>query len=220
MRLPIATLTVVAFCCAGPMPAGEPVSRKGGPALQLGAVCSSPNSVTVFRELRYYLGRHGLPAEYTLYSNYDALGKALLAGQVDIAWNSPLAHGKFTMMAGGSQALVMRDVDENYRVNLIVRKDAQVAALGDLAGKTMVFGSCDSADATVLPVYFLRKEGVNFDKIKIVSLHNEVDAKGCPCHSQHHVLKALQEGRGQAGIISQELWNSLQKKDPETAAKF
>src|SRR5690242_6503234 len=105
----------------------------------------------------------------------------------------------------------MRDVDVDYRVNLIVRKDANVVSLGDLQGKTMVFGSCDSADATVLPVWFLRKDGVNFDNIKIFSLHDEVDAKGCPCHSQHHVWKALQEGRGQAGILSQELWKKLQK---------
>lgn len=188
--------------------------------LRLGAVCGGPTAVTVFREIRYYLAQHGMKTEYTLYSNYDALVKALHEGQVDIAWNAPIAHGKFHVLAGDSQALVMRDVDVNYKVKLIVRKDANIANPSDLKGKTMIFGSCDSADATVLPVYFLTKEGVNFENVKILSLHDECDAKGVPCHSQQHVWKALVAGRGQAGIISQDRWAKLQKSQPEEAAKF
>ena len=180
--------------------------------LRLGAVCSSPNSVTTFREIRHYLGRNGLKVEYTLYSNYDALVKALHDGQVDIAWNAPLAHGKFHVMAGGSQALVMRDVDVNYRVKLIVRKEAAIGSLEDLKGKTMIFGSCDSADATVLPVYFLRKEGVNFDNVKVLSLHDEVDAKGCPCHSQHHVWKALQDGAARPALSARSCGANFRKR--------
>jgi ABC-type phosphate/phosphonate transport system substrate-binding protein len=176
--------------------------------------------VTVFREIRHYLAQHGMKTDYTLYSNYDALVKALHEGQVDIAWNAPIAHGKFHVLAGGSQALVMRDVDVDHKVKLIVRKDANVTGPSDLKGKTMIFGSCDSADCTVLPVYFLRKEGVNFENIKILSLHNQVDAKGVPCHSQQHVWKALVEGRGQAGIISESRWAKLQKTEPAEAAKF
>src|SRR5207249_5536054 len=68
---------------------------------------------------------------------------------------------------------VMRDVDVNYRVKLIVRKDADINGVKDLAGKALILGSCDSADATVLPVYFLRKEGVNFDDVKVLSLRSE-----------------------------------------------
>lgn len=223
MRSTILTLAVALFC-VGSIPAADPAkpaAKETSPhILRLGAVCSSPKSVTVFTEIRHYLAQHGMKVEFTLHSNYDSLVKALHQGQVDIAWNGPLAHGKFHVLAGDSQALVMRDVDVDYRVKLIVRKDANLVSLGDLQGKTMIFGSCDSADATVLPVWFLRKEGVNFDNVKILSLHDEVDAKGCPCHSQHHVWKALQAGRGQAGILSQELWNKLQKSQPEEAANF
>jgi phosphate/phosphite/phosphonate ABC transporter binding protein len=161
-----------------------------------------------------------MPIEYVLYSTYDALGEALLKGHVDVAWNSPLGHAKFHLKAGGSTAVVMRDVDVNYKIKLIVRKDAGVSTVKDLAGKTMIFGSCDSADATVLPVYYLKKDGVNFEKVKIVSLHNEVDEMGCPCHSQHHVLAALLKGRGQAGIISSRLWQKLQTEKPTEAAQF
>lgn len=188
--------------------------------IRLGAVCGGPKAVTVFREIRHYLAQNGMKTEYALYSNYDLLVKALHEGQVDIAWNAPIAHGKFHVLAGDSQALVMRDVDVNYRVKLIVRKDARIESPKDLHGKTIIFGSCDSADATVLPVYFLRKEGVDFEKTKILSLHDQCDAKGVPCHSQEHVWKALVEGRGDAGVIGRDRWAKLQKNQPEQAGKF
>jgi phosphate/phosphite/phosphonate ABC transporter binding protein len=188
--------------------------------LKIGAVAYSPDSVTIFRALRHYFVKNQLPVEFVLYSTYDGLNEALAQGQVDLAWNSPLGHAKFHLKAGASQALVMRDVDVGYRVKLVVRKDAGISSLGDLAGKTMIFGSCDSADSTVLPVYFLKKDGVNFDKVKIVSLHDEVDAIGCPCHSEDHVLAALLKGRGQAGVLSTELWAKLQADQPDQAAQL
>ena len=161
-----------------------------------------------------------MPIEFVLYSTYDGLVKALKDGQVDIAWNSPLAHGQFHALAGQSQALVMRDVDCNFRSKLIVRKDAGISSLEGLAGQTMVVGSCDSAECTVLPAYFLKKEGVRFDRIKILSLHKEVDRLGVPCHSEQHVLKALLEKRANAGVISANLWKYLQTEKPDVAASF
>jgi phosphate/phosphite/phosphonate ABC transporter binding protein len=189
-------------------------------ALKVGAVAYSPQSVDVFRSLRHYAKKKGMPIEFVLYSTYDDLNEALAKGQVDLAWNSPLGHAKFHQAAGDSMAVVMRDVDRDYRVQLIVRKDAGVASPADLAGKTMVFGSCDSADCTVLPVFFLKKEGVNFDKVKILSLHQEVDDKGVPCHSAQHVWQALLKGRGQAGILGADMWKHLRADHPEQAAQF
>lgn len=220
-------VAIVALAALLSLPSGFLLAEKttqNGPAdqpvLRIGAV-ASPDAVTVFRGMRHYLAQRGLPIHFVLYSNYDALVKALHAGHVDLAWNTPLAHARYHLLAGGqSQALVMRDVDCNYRIKLIVRKDAGISTLSDLHGKTMVFGSCDSAEATVLPVYFLRKEGVNFDRIRLLSLHNEVDQKGVPCHSEHHVLKALLEGRGQAGVISEGLWKHLVAQKPAEADQF
>jgi ABC-type phosphate/phosphonate transport system substrate-binding protein len=224
MRLLGVTLFAAALL-AGPVSAGEkalPADKECccGKALKVGAVAYAPKSVDVFRSMRYYFGKNSMPIEFVLYSTYDDLNEALAKGQIDLAWNSPLAHAKFHQAQGDSQAVVMRDVDRNYRVKLIVRKDAGVSSPGDLAGKTMVFGSCDSADCTVLPVYFLKKEGVNFDRVKVLSLHKEVDEKGVPCHSAQHVWQALLTGRGQASILGQEMWKNLQAKQPEQAAQF
>jgi ABC-type phosphate/phosphonate transport system substrate-binding protein len=89
-----------------------------------------------------------------------------------------------------------------------------------LAGKTLVFGSCDAAEATVLPAYYLKNQGVNFAEVKFVNLHNEVDALGTPCHSEHHVWQALRDGRGQAGVLSVRLWEKLQREQPDQAKQF
>src|SRR5262245_2647697 len=139
------TLLVAALLTSSLVLAEEKKGSEGDrPAtLKVGAVASGSGSVEVFRALRLYLARNKVPSEFVLYSTYDGLNEALAKGQVDLAWNTPLAHAKFHLQAGASQTLVMRDVDVNFRVKLLARQDAGVSRLEDLAGKTMVFGSCD-----------------------------------------------------------------------------
>ncbi|MFO0890541.1 MAG: phosphate/phosphite/phosphonate ABC transporter substrate-binding protein [Isosphaeraceae bacterium] len=197
-------------------PASRDASAGTSPVIRIGAVAYSPSSVTVFESLRRYLGRQGLVVDYTLYSNYDALVDALSKNHVDVAWNTPLAHAKFHRGADNkSQTLVMRDVDCNVRSMLVVRADADIRGLDDLKGKTLILGSRDAAEATVLPLYFLRRDGVDETKLKVLSLDKEVDLRGNPCSSENHVLKALQEGRGQAGVIGERLWARLSREQPD-----
>jgi ABC-type phosphate/phosphonate transport system substrate-binding protein len=107
------------------------------------------------------------------------------------------------------------DVDFDIRSTLVVRTDSEITSPADLAGKKLVLGSQQAAEATVLPLHFLKKEGVDFGKVEIVSLDAEVDSKGNPCASPQHVLKALRDGRGDVGIITVELWNRV--KDQPSA---
>src|SRR5580704_14603018 len=95
--------------------------------IRIGAVAYSPAAVTIFEDIRRYFDRKGMPVDYVLYSNYDSLVDALQKGQVDIAWNTPLAHAQYHRKAGNaSQALVMRDIDCNVRSMLVVRSDANI----------------------------------------------------------------------------------------------
>jgi phosphonate transport system substrate-binding protein len=184
--------------------------------VRIGAVAYAPSAVTIFENIRRYFDRRGMPVDYVLFSHYDALVEALRKGEVDIAWNTPLAHAQYHRKAGNaSQALVMRDVDCNVRSVLVVRTDASIRTPADLAGKTLVLGSRQAAEATVLPVHFLRREGVNFDHIKIHSLDGNVDLRGNPCSSEVHVLAALNEGIGHAGIIGERYWKHLTEHEPD-----
>jgi ABC-type phosphate/phosphonate transport system substrate-binding protein len=194
----------------------------GGPkearprVVRIGAVAYAPSAVTIFEGIRRYFDRRGMPVDYVLHSNYDALVEALRKGEVDIAWNTPLAHAQYHRQAGNaSQALVMRDVDCNFRSVLVVRDDAKIRTLDDLAGKTVILGSHEAAEATVLPIHFLGRQGVNLDRVKVRSLDGRVDLRGNPCSSEVHVLAAVQEGRGQAGVIGERFWKHLSQHEPD-----
>jgi ABC-type phosphate/phosphonate transport system substrate-binding protein len=189
-----------------------------GPALRIGAVAYGPSVVTVFEGLRRHFDRNGMPVDYVLYSNYDALVQALADGDVDIAWNTPLAHAQYHLKAGGSsKTLVMRDVDCDFRSVLVAREDAGIDSVGQLEGKTLVLGSNDAAESTVLPTYYLNREGLDLDTIDLLSLDGQLDQEGNPCSSEHDVLAALLDGRGEAGVIGERLWNHLKRTRPEAA---
>lgn len=214
---------VLALSLAGATPAVEkPAPGGGGKAaaprvVRVGAVAYAPSAVTVFENVRKYFAKTDLPVDYVLYSNYDALVAALRDGHVDIAWNTPLAHAQYHVACGGqSQTLVMRDVDCDFRVKLLVRKEAGIKGPKGLQGKTLALGSREAAEASVLPLHYLAKEGVQLDKVKFLRLDEELDLRGNPCSSPHHVLKALRAGRADAGVVGERLWDDLvARKAPE-----
>src|SRR5205807_394247 len=69
--------------------------------LRVGAVAYGPSSVTVWRGIKHYLHKKGMPIDFVLYSHYDALVRALKDGHVELAWNTPLAHAKYHLLSGG-----------------------------------------------------------------------------------------------------------------------
>jgi ABC-type phosphate/phosphonate transport system substrate-binding protein len=212
-------LGVLVVLCAWPASGrGQQETGKSSVSerVRIGAVAYAPSTVTVFQDLCRYLNQHEFPADYVLYSNYDTLVAALGKGEVDIAWNTPLAHAQFHVNNRcSSQTLVMRDVDRNVRSVLLVRADAGIDSLDALSGKRMVLGSRDAAEATVLPLYFLAHEGLDLNSVEFIRLDDDVDFKGNPCASPHHVLAALREGRGDAGIITADLWSHIQGSSGE-----
>ncbi|MDZ4781423.1 MAG: PhnD/SsuA/transferrin family substrate-binding protein, partial [Planctomycetia bacterium] len=136
-------------------------ANAASPAVRIGAVASSPGTVVVFQDLKRYLNRHDFSSDFVLYSNYDALVAALDRGEVEIAWNTPLAHAQFHVKQNcSSQTLVMRDVDRAVRSVLLVREDSGIESLNDLAGKRLILGSEEAAEATVLPLHYLAKGGL------------------------------------------------------------
>jgi phosphonate transport system substrate-binding protein len=185
--------------------------------VRIGAVAYAPSAVIVFENLRRYFAKTDLPVDYVLYSNYDSLVDALRKGHVDIAWNTPLAHAQYHLLCDGqSQTLVMRDVDCDFRCKLLVRKESGIKAPAGLEGKTLALGSREAAEATVLPLYYFKEQGVQLDKVKFLRLDEEMDLRGNPCSSPLHVLKALRAGRADAGIVGERLWDDLvARKAPE-----
>jgi phosphonate transport system substrate-binding protein len=59
--------------------------------LLLGAVAYDPKVVTIWDGFRVWLRGQGLAFDYVLYSNYERQVEELVAGRIQLAWNSPLA---------------------------------------------------------------------------------------------------------------------------------
>src|SRR5215470_18675725 len=106
-----------------------------GRTLLVGAVAYHPRVVTVWEGFRQYFSERGLDVDYVLYSNYERLVDALVAGGVDLAWNTNTAYVSAQARLGG-EALVlgMRDVDAAYTTVLVTPAGGGMERLADLAG--------------------------------------------------------------------------------------
>ena len=106
--------------------------------LKIGAVAYAPKVVTIWEGIREYLRGRGVLSEYALYSSYPALVDALVAGYIDIAWNTPLAYLQAKERLGGRcLVLGMRDSDVNFTTVFVTRTDAPIHSLNDLKGKRL-----------------------------------------------------------------------------------
>src|SRR5687767_12921847 len=176
-------------------------------AILLGAVAYDPKVVAIWEGICDYFRSVGVPMDFALFSNYERQVESLLAGWIDIAWNTPLAYVRIKQHTGGrSQSLGMRDSDRDFHSRILVRKDAGIVRLADLEGKRLAVGSRDSTQARILPLYFLKQEGIDLGRIAI--LHFEADAgkHGDTGTSELDVLAALRKGDADAGTIGDLVW--------------
>src|SRR3954451_24642265 len=125
----------------------------------MGAVAYDAKVVTIWDGFRDWFAGRGLDFDYVLYSNYERQVEALLAGHVDVAWNSPLAWVRAAQM-GPVTAVAMRDSDCDLTSVVAVRADSGIETAADLAGRTVAVGAVDSPQATLIPLAHLRSLGV------------------------------------------------------------
>jgi phosphonate transport system substrate-binding protein len=186
-------------------------TQTGKIELRIGAVAYAPKVVTIWEGMREYLRGQGLMTEYVLYSSYPALVDALVAGHIDIAWNTPLAYLQARERLGG-QCLVlgMRDSDIGFSTVFIARADSPIHSLGDLKGARVALGSRDSSHAAILPVHFLRAAGLDPDKdLKLVRFDTDIGKHGDTGTSELDVVRAVVEGSAEAGAIGKTTWEGF-----------
>jgi ABC-type phosphate/phosphonate transport system substrate-binding protein len=132
--------------------------------LLLGAVAYDPKVVAIWTGFRDWFTAQRFPFDYVLYSHYERQVDDLIAGRIQVAWNSPLAwvRARRLAQAGGREvtALAMRDTDRDLTSVIVVRADSPMTTLGDLRDKTVGVGAVDSPQATLLPLAHLRAAGL------------------------------------------------------------
>ena len=127
---------------------------------RLGAVVYHPKVEQIWEEFRGWFGDQGFALEPRFYERYDDQVEELLAGTLDTAWNTNLAHVAVLRAAPeATRALAMRDTDRGWRSMIVARADAGLRSLEDLRGRSVGFGDADSPQAHILPVHVLRAAG-------------------------------------------------------------
>ena len=173
----------------------------------LGAVAYDPKVVAIWEGIRDYFNSSDAPVDFVLFSNYERQVQSLLAGHIDIAWNTPLAHVRIQHHTNGkSLSLGMRDSDQDFHSRLIVRTDSGIRSPKDLAGKKLAVGSADSTQARILPLHFLQECSVRMDKVELLSFNTDVGKHGDTGKSELEVLDALRRGDAHAGTVGDLIW--------------
>ena len=132
--------------------------------LLLGAVAYDPKVVTIWDGFRVWLREQGLAFDYVLYSNYERQVEQLVAGAIQLAWNSPLAWVRASRLARAAgvtlRPVTMRDTDCGLTSLIVVRGDSPAQTVEDLRDRVIATGAIDSPQATLLPLSLLRSAGL------------------------------------------------------------
>lgn len=132
---------------------------------RLGAVVYDPNVRRIWEEFGAWFAERDFRLAPRYYDRYEDQVADLLAGKLETAWNTNLAHVQVLQATGGeADALAMRDTDRGWRSLLVAREDSGLRDLEDLRGRRVGFGDADSPQAHILPVHALRAAGFDPDR--------------------------------------------------------
>ena len=173
--------------------------------LTVGAVSYHPRVVTIWERFREYFADAGVPTDYVLYSNYEHQVEDLVAGTVDVAWNSPLAWVRTRRLAiasgGQGRALAMRDSDRDLTSVVVVREGSGIDGIADLKGKVVGAGAVDSPQATLLPLDHLGRFGVGSREVTVRRFEVGVGLHGDHVGGERDAARALVAGEVDAACM-------------------
>jgi ABC-type phosphate/phosphonate transport system substrate-binding protein len=177
--------------------------------LIVGAVAYTPNVVTIWEGIRDYFAGGPAEMDFVLFSNYGRQVDALLAGTIDIAWNTNLAWVRTVAQTdGAARALAMRDVDTVFRTLLVARAGSGLHGLDALRGRRLALGSQDSAQAAILPVHFLQHAGLG-DGVDLVRINSDVGKHGDTGRSELDALRMVLDEKADAAAIGINTWEAI-----------
>jgi ABC-type phosphate/phosphonate transport system substrate-binding protein len=196
----------------------------------VGAVAYNPKVVTIWEGMRrYFHDEAQLPVEVVLFQSYEAQLLALLAQpedhapRIDIAWNTNLAYLQADEWSVHlCRAIAMRDTDLNWMTKIIAPTGGPISTIADLRNRTLALGSRDSGHAAILPVYFLERQGMREGRdYQSLRFDSDVGKHGDTGSSEVEVVRAVLDGRADAGAIGSPFWKTVRDERlvPEDALR-
>ena len=153
-----------------------------------------------FKPLGEYLEKQlGMPVKFTPVSDYAAVVEALASDRLDMAWLGGFTFVQTRLKTGNATPLVQREQDEQFTSKFITA-DPAVKSLQDLKGKTFAFGSVSSTSGSLMPRYFMLKDGIEpeqfFSRIAYSGAHDATAAW-------------VEAGKADAGVLNASVWDKL-----------
>jgi ABC-type phosphate/phosphonate transport system substrate-binding protein len=176
----------------------------------VGAVAYTPNVVPIWEGMRAYFDGGDTEMDFVLYSNYGRLVDSLLAGHIDIAWNTNLAYVRTVMQTDGKcVALAQRDTDVGFTTVFVAPTGSGLRGAASLAGKRLALGSADSAHAAILPLHYLAKAGVPESDIHVTRFDTDLGKHGDTGRSELDAVGAVLAGDADVAAIGISTWDAM-----------
>ncbi|MGV8843612.1 MAG: putative selenate ABC transporter substrate-binding protein [Pseudomonas sp.] len=153
-----------------------------------------------FKPLGAYLEQQlDMKVEFVPVSDYAAVVEALAADRLDLAWLGGFTFVQAHLKTGNAIPLVQREQDAVF-TSKFISADPAVKSLQDLKGKTFAFGSISSTSGSLMPRYFMLKEGIDAD-----TFFSRVAFSGA-----HDATAAwVQAGKVDGGVLNASVWDKL-----------
>jgi ABC-type phosphate/phosphonate transport system substrate-binding protein len=179
----------------------------------VGAVLYDPKVSVIWDIIREFFEQRGCPIDVVFYTNYALQVEGLLGGHLDVAWNSPLAWLDAHRRSGGRcRAIAMRDTDRDRVSHFVVRRDGGVASLDDLRGRTVAVGALDSPQATLIPIGFLQRHGLEPGRdFQVRRFDVLVGKHGDHVGGEREAFRCLERGEAGACAMLDLNWNAWTK---------
>ncbi len=173
----------------------------------IGAVAYDPKVVAIWEIIRDYSKEKDFELDYVLFSNYEAQVDALLSGKIDMAWNTNVAWLRVKKTNPNARAILMRDTDVDFTTVFIANEDKNFKTLAVLKGKKVAFGSRDSAQAYVMPIYALKESGLEPNKdFDYKRIDSDLGKHGDTGKSEYFALESIKSGECDAAAIATATW--------------
>ena len=162
-----------------------------------------PKVVTIWEIIKGFFADQGYSMDCVFYNTYELMTDALVAGHIQVAWNSPLAWVDVVRRTGGAaRAIAMRDTDRDRKTHFVARKSSGFTRLEDLRGKTLATGARDSPQSYLLPLHTLQQRGLRADRDFMVRRFDLMVGK----HGDHvggelEALRSVQRGESDACTV-------------------
>ncbi|MFE3450261.1 phosphate/phosphite/phosphonate ABC transporter substrate-binding protein [Nonomuraea sp. NPDC059194] len=176
--------------------------------LTIGAVAYTANVVPIWEGIRGYFEGSDAEMDFVLFSNYARQVDSLLAGTIDIAWNTNLAWVRTVLRTGNQcHALAMRDTDLTFATVLVARAGSGMRGLDALHKRRIALGSRDSAHAAILPVHFLTLAGVT--DVDFLRIDSDLGKHGDTGRSELDAIRAVLDDQADAAAIGINSWEAI-----------